>query len=264
MKSLLQKASSILFLCLLISCDFTPTYHKEILRAQDYVKAQDYDKAVRQYKNLLKKTINNEIKIKIFFQLGEIYSIHIGKLKTALYYYEQVIKVSDDLFWTVKAEEKVANLAFDYMKDFQKAKQSYNKLTQFVPRLNNYETFLFRLALSHFKLNEYEQSQAAFTKLNGIENGEYFVKSFYYLGLIHYLKNNWREAILSWKRYISIEKRRDQVVKTTFLMANAYETMEELKSAYNLYYSILGEYPNIEVVQNRLNAVYNRRIARKR
>ena len=47
-------------------------------------------------------------------------------------------------------------------------------------------------------------------------------------------------------------------------MANAYETMEELKKAYNLYYSILGEYPNTEVIQNRLKAIYDRRVARKR
>ncbi|MDH5581361.1 MAG: hypothetical protein OEY33_05595, partial [Bdellovibrionales bacterium] len=133
-----------------------------------------------------------------------------------------------------------------------------------VPRLNNYETFLFKLGLSHFKLNEFEKSTTVFKELNKKEFKDSYIKANYYLGLINYLKKNWREAIIFWKKYVALEKRRDHVVKTTFLMANAYETMEELKSAYNLYYSILGEYPNIEVVQNRLNAVYNRRIARKR
>ena len=47
-------------------------------------------------------------------------------------------------------------------------------------------------------------------------------------------------------------------------MANSYESLENLKSAYNIYYSILGEYPNTEVIQNRLKGIYNRRIARKR
>ena len=47
-------------------------------------------------------------------------------------------------------------------------------------------------------------------------------------------------------------------------MGNAYETMEELKKAYNIYYSILGEYPNNDVIKNRLNSLYKRRIARKR
>jgi len=47
-------------------------------------------------------------------------------------------------------------------------------------------------------------------------------------------------------------------------MANAYEMLEKLKEAYNLYYSILGEYPNTKVIQNRLNSIYARKIARKR
>ena len=60
------------------------------------------------------------------------------------------------------------------------------------------------------------------------------------------------------------EKRRDNIVQTKFLMANAYETMEKLKAAYNIYYSILGEYPNTEVIKNRLKSIYERRVARKR
>ena len=67
-----------------------------------------------------------------------------------------------------------------------------------------------------------------------------------------------------WDKYISLEKRRDNIVQTKFLMGNAYETMEELKKAYNIYYSILGEYPNNDVIKNRLNSLYKRRIARKR
>ena len=47
-------------------------------------------------------------------------------------------------------------------------------------------------------------------------------------------------------------------------MANAYETMERLKEAYNIYYSIVGEYPNNEVIKARLNSIYERKVARKR
>jgi hypothetical protein len=47
-------------------------------------------------------------------------------------------------------------------------------------------------------------------------------------------------------------------------MANAYETMENLSKAYSIYYSIQGEYPNTKVIQNRLNSVYQRKVAKKR
>ena len=61
-----------------------------------------------------------------------------------------------------------------------------------------------------------------------------------------------------------LENRNDRIVKTKFLIANAYESAEKLKEAYNIYYSILGEYPNSEVIENRLKSLYERRVSRKR
>lgn len=82
--------------------------------------------------------------------------------------------------------------------------------------------------------------------------------------MIYFLNLNWDLAIIAFKKYIKIEKRRDIIVQAKFILANIYETKEELKKAYNIYYSILGEYPNAQVIKNRLESIYNRRVARKR
>ena len=67
-----------------------------------------------------------------------------------------------------------------------------------------------------------------------------------------------------YKRNAQIQALDNQLVDALILMANAYETMENLKNAYNLYYSLLGEYPNTQVLQNRLSSIYERQVARKR
>ena len=84
------------------------------------------------------------------------------------------------------------------------------------------------------------------------------------LGIVSFKKKQWKIAINYWNKYIKKEKRQDNIVRTKFLMANAYETIENLEKAYNIYYSILGEYPNTKVIKNRLNAIYERKIARRR
>jgi hypothetical protein len=66
------------------------------------------------------------------------------------------------------------------------------------------------------------------------------------------------------KEYIKRETRKDNVVQAKFVLANALENLEELKKAYNMYYSILSDYPNIDVIKNRLKSIYKRRVARKR
>ena len=60
------------------------------------------------------------------------------------------------------------------------------------------------------------------------------------------------------------EYKKNKVIYAKFLLANTLESNEELKKAYNLYYSLLNEFPNTEVIKKRLSSIYNRRIARKR
>ena len=109
-----------------------------------------------------------------------------------------------------------------------------------------------------------EEAKKLFEKMKMTPDHEYNLKSYYYLGIISFQISDWSNVIRNFTEYIQREKRKDGIAQAKFLMANAYETMEDLPKAYNLYYSILGDYPNVSVVQNRLKAVYARRIARKR
>ena len=254
----------LLFLILFSACDFTPRLHKNILVAQDFISNQDYNRAVLQYEKILKGTIPNGIKAKILYQLGELYSIHLQNNERAIGYYGEIRKYSEELVWIVKAEERMGEINFTFLRDFKKSRDSYKKLSDFFPKLDKFDFYQFRLALSRLNLNELDEAYKNFTDIKNNRSHKFNTKSWYYLGLIHFKKKQWDKAITIWKNSLTKEKRRDNIVQTIFLIANAYETKEELKKAYNLYYSILGEYPNIDVIKNRLDSIYNRRIARKR
>ena len=118
--------------------------------------------------------------------------------------------------------------------------------------------------MSYKELNKSSEAIKIFERIQQDKNHQYYVKTFFQLGMIFFEEKKWDKAISYWKEYIQIETRKDSIVRTKFLMANAYETMELLKKAYNIYYSILGEYPNTKVIKNRLESIYNRRVSRKR
>ena len=97
----LLKVKSCLVVLLLISlsgCDFTPRMYKDILRAQELISESKYSEAIIQYESITKKNTSNKIKIKIYYQLGELYSIHIGNYQKASGYYNLIKKQSNDLF----------------------------------------------------------------------------------------------------------------------------------------------------------------------
>jgi tetratricopeptide (TPR) repeat protein len=248
----------------LLSCDFTPRLHKKIIDAQQYIKLQRYSDAIAQYELILKSSPPNDIKVKIYYQLGELYSINLSKNIKAINYFKKIKTITNEPLWLVKVEERIGEINFNFTKDYDESIKSYKMLTAFTPKLENLDFYQNRLALSYRKGNYLSKAKEEFLKIQSDQNHKFFIKSFYYLGLIHFQERSWNKAIYLWNEYIKREPRKDSIVQTKFLMANAYETMEELKKAYNIYYSILGEYPNTDVIQNRLNAIYKRRIARKR
>ncbi len=261
---LVVRNSYIIIILFLTSCDFTPRLHKDILIAQKYTKSHHYQKAIVQYENICKKNPSSLIKVKVYYQLGELYSIQMAKYEKALNYYSLIKKESKDPLWLVKAEEKMGEINFNYVRKYDASIINYKKLIGFVPRLKNYDFYYFRLGMALFKNQQLTEALGVFREIQVDKKSTFSAKAYYYAGMLYYQKKEWIKAVRYWKKYISKENRRDNIIQAKFLIANAYETMEELKKAYNLYYSILGEYPNTSVVQNRLNSVYARRIARKR
>ncbi len=248
----------------LLSCDFTPPLNKEILHAQQAIIQQDYELAIKKYRAILKKNPPIEIQVKINYQIGDLYSIYLSENEKALPFYQKIMKISQDPLWLVKTQDRLGEINFSYLKNYFRSAQIYKKLSLFQPRLTNQDFYQFRYALSTLKISNYTESMRLFKEIESVKNHKYRDRSLYFQGLIYFQQEDWKNAVAIWKDYLKREKRRDNIVQTKFLMANAFETMEQLKAAYNIYYSILGEYPNTEVIKNRLKSIYERRVARKR
>lgn len=245
-------------------CGFSSGLYQDILKAQDYITNQKFEEAVEVYEALLLKKPSKTIRIKVNYQLGEIYSIYLGDYKKSIFYFNQIIRNSNQPNWQVKSMEKIAQIYFENLKDYDKAQFYYNKLIGFIPELQNKDFYLYQTALSSFYQNKFRDSIKQFEKIISTQNNNNKIRSYYYIGMSYYYLQDWNNAINSWKEYLKREQRKDRIVKTKFMIANAYESSEKLKEAYNVYYEILGEYPNPEIIKSRLESLYNRRVARKR
>ena len=254
----------LLFFLIFVSCDFTPPLTREILKAQNFITQQKYNDAANEYIKILKKKPPTTLEVKIHYQLGDLYSIYLDEYKSALHHYRKVLFISKDPLWLVKTQERLGEVYFNFLKNYKESAGLYLQLSSFKPILNNHETYLFRLSLSYYHLREMSEAIKLFNKISANKNSRYSTRAIYYSALCYFEQKKWKEAITYLEKYIRLEKRKDYVIEAKFLMANSYESMELLKNAYNIYYSILGDYPNTQVIQNRLNGIYSRRIARKR
>lgn len=254
----------LLLIFIFTGCGFTSGLYKDILKAQDYIETRDFQKAVKVYENILERKPGKIINIKINYQLGEINSIYLNNYQKALKHFDNVISLANEPLWQVKSLEKIGLISYDNLKEYKKSQYAYKKLMNFIPKLERQDFYKFRYAQSLYQLEKYENAKEIFKELTQELNSIYSVQSYYFLGLVNFYEKKWEQSISYWFEYLKREKRQDRIVQVKFMIANAYESSEQLKQAYNIYYSIIGNYPNPEVIRSRLNSLYARRVARKR
>lgn len=245
-------------------CDFGPPINHDILRAQDLLQRQDFAGAIELYQEILAKIPPVEQEIIILFQMSEIYLQHYNNYPEAIKYLKRIINITDAPYVIVKTEEKLAEIYFSYLKDYRASTKSYLNLSSFRPKLEKFDLYQFRLGKSYLEDRKYQESEKIFQEIIANSGHEFYVLAHFELGNLYSIQKNWNGAIAQWQTYVNLENKRDGIINAKFLIANAYETIENLPKAYNIYYSILGEYPNTQVIQDRLNAIYNRKVAKKR
>ena len=260
----LNKILSILLILGLSSCDFTSGLNQDILTAQKFVDNQEFDKAVELYERVLKKNPSKQIKTKINYQLAEIYYLYLDQQVKAMKYYHYIVHNVDDPLWQVKSLEKIADINFSFSKNYAEAVRAYQILMEVKPRLKNYDYYYLKVGEAFFEMGKYNKAREIFEVIIDQPAHPYYLDAFYQMGLIEFYNKNWDKAVEFWMEYLKRERRKDQIVKVKFLIANAYESNEKLKEAYNIYYSLLPSYPNPEVLKARLKSLYARRVARKR
>ncbi len=254
----------LLIFLFVLGCDFTSGLNQDILSAQKYVDNQQFDKAVELYERVLVKNPSKVIKTKINYQLAEIYYLYLDQQVKALKYYQFIVDNVDDPLWQVKALEKIADINFSFARNFNESIRAYQILMQVKPRLSNYDYYFLRVGESYFELGRYDKAREIFNQIINQPTNPYYVEAYNQMALIEFYNKNWDKAVDYWMEYLKREKRKDQIVKVKFLIANAYESNEKLKEAYNIYYSLLSTYPNPDVLRARLKSLYARRVARKR
>lgn len=259
-----MKYSIILFLLLNISCDFAPTLDKSILEAQKAIENRDFQKAAIINDAILTKSFKRQIKRKVLFQQGDIYLVQLGEPQKALVYFQQIYQDESDPFWQVKSLEKIADINFFQLKKYEQAAKHYEVLADFKPPLNKHDYYKFQMARALMENGNYSKAIVLFNDISNDVKNQYQYDAYFQKGLINFYNKKWEAAIEQFKIFIANSNTKEYVVQAKFLIANCYETQEKLREAYNIYYSIMDSYPNVEVIKSRLKSLFERRQSRKR
>jgi tetratricopeptide (TPR) repeat protein len=251
-------------LSLIGGCNFSSGLKQQIIEAQNLVDNYKYQPAVGIYEKILKQNISPQVRLKINYQLAQIYSLYLLTPKQSRQYYKYVATHSTDLLWKVSALEKLAEIEFLVSKNYESSIDYYNQLLAIRPVLKGEDLYSYRIAISLIGLKKFTEAKARLATLVNSPNFEYIIDVYNQYGLISFYEQNWSEAINNWKEYLKRETKEEKIIEAKYLIANCYESNGQLREAYNIYYSLLQTYPQPEVIKNRLKSLYARRATRKR
>ena len=222
-----------------------------------------YKEAAEKYEEILGRVPPSALRSKIYFHLGEIYHLYLGNNEKAIHFFEETISSVSDPNLKILSKERLAKIYFE-KREFFLSEKYYRTLYNFFPKLERHEKYQFNLGFIFLKRSKLKKAESIFKKIIKTKNHQFKIKSYFHLGLVEFNSKRWKKAIDYWNHYLKLENKEEELIEAKFLLANTYETMENLEKAYEIYYSILEEYPNQEVIRNRLKSVYKRKIERKR
>ena len=243
-----------IFCFILFSCEFSIILHKDIFLAQKYLDERKFANAAAVFEDLLKKTIQPQTKVKVLYQLGEIYYLYLNRPKDAIKNYEQILKVGE-VSWQIQALERMGEIEFQYTRDYKNSVKHYKILSEFNPKLKNYDYYQMQVGRSLMELGANEDAIKIFTQLELDQTSNYRGDALYYLGRLYFRNAKWKESILVWQKYLKSDQRtKEKATEVKFYMGNSYEMSNKLKEAYAMYYGLLDTYPNLELVKSGLKS----------
>jgi tetratricopeptide (TPR) repeat protein len=252
--------SILIFLILLISsCDSGYSVNRELLKSQEEMISQNYTSVQARYVKILGMNPASSVQEKVYLQLADLNYLYLGDFNSAIKYYLKVLEISSTINWKIQAYEKIGEIYFNVLKDYQKAKEVYIILDSFVPKLQNSDFYEFQLSRCFFELQDIEKSFHFLEKISIDKNHIFNIQAQYYLGLLHFHLGAYQKAIQHWRYYLEKSPYGEKSIQTKIEMAVAFEEIKKNQESLEIYRSIVSEFSRPEIIKQRVKSLMIRK-----
>ena len=164
-----------------------------------------------------------------------------------------------------KIQDVKLRLADSYFadKNFDSAIRIYEEILASRDRVQNRDHIIYQYALALYRANRVNK---ALTELNRIKDGfsksAYYENALYLIGWISFQQNNFYDAILNYKNFLSLSPRSRLTPVIYYSLGDAYFNLGSYDSAIVYYEKILSDHANTSYVFDAVNGIQYCYIAR--
>lgn len=242
-----------LLICLCFSC--ASDYDK----GEQYFREGKYYSSVEMYFSYIREHPKGGRVTEALYKMGDITYRYVGDTMKGLRYFTELVSNYPLDKYTVLAQQSIAEIYKDKLKDCDRAIVEYQKLIDWDTNSPTAPYFLYQIGSCYMQIRNYPQALIEMESiLKRYPQSEYVGDTVYQIANIHYINSDYEKAIRYYNMVLSQYKDSKYLIQAKFQLASCYEEMEDYKTALEMFNKLLKEYPQKKVVQIRIDGIKKR------
>jgi len=198
-------------------------------RGQIYMQTGQFDKAIEDYKNVIKNATNEGCLPVVHKNLARIYHSQKKRFKDADYHYKMALRADPTM---ADCQNNYGTLLVEWKDDPEAAKMCYEQSLKYLP---DKPDTIINLALVLEKLQKYDESAEMFER--ALKMDPMNASAYYHVAGVYFKNKNWKQAIEKYEKCLTFNKEKTSV---WFNLSIIYENhLRDYKKAYSCLKKVL-------------------------
>lgn len=233
------------------------------IKGEELIAAGEYEEAIDTFCAIYEWHADSPLAPRALFRSAEVLNHYQARYQEAILCYLMVEKDYPDAEQCRKAQEQVADIYKNRLRDYARAIVAFQKLLDDgVPEGDRIQ---YEVADSYFRLNNFEQARIEFDSLlKNYPDSPLVPEVQYRIAVAYSLEGASREAEEAFSGTVAAWPDSPFAIEARFGLATVLEERDELRSALKLLEELRGVYPNAEALAKKTDQVKERMDKKKK
>ena len=239
-------------------------FERLILKADEEWTLGRNQMAIEILKSVLKEIPSGLLAEKALFRLGQISYFSLNNSARALYYFQELLRLSPKSSRSYTAQKYIAEIVEFDLKDLDQAIIENQKLIDDFNYPEDWGDFQFRIASIYFKKQDYEQVLVELEiLLENYSDSIWAEEAGYRITNILYTSGHCKKVRERYNWFVKRYPKSKYTSEMDFVIASCLEEEGELSLAYDKFKSLEKEYPYPSLLKMKLEKI-EERVRKKR
>ncbi len=235
--------------------------------ANDLLYRQEYIKAERLYRKLLKRLeTDNELtepeeeqRLLVLDRLGKINALYRHDYNQAIADYGRLVRLYPNTDQALAARAAVADIYRHKLANLEVAINEYQKLVVEFPDRTETRWAQLQITQGYFQLKSYDQARTeAKALINRWPESSEAYQARFLIANSYYVQGRYAEAIATYEHLAAEEPEPQLAALVFFELGNCFQELGQGDRALAYFYACLSEHPNPLLVQNKIRRIRRR------